>query len=111
MELDNELSSLTSEDFRSWHLNAAGLEVASRKWSEASVLIARNLERLGREGRVAPGYLERCRKLFEKGPDAMREGFLTLTEEGQVLRSIHPFAGLLKPEEREEILQRTRKRP
>lgn len=102
-------SGLTYEDYRSWHLNSAALDNACRDWTDASKIIAHNLDRLERERRLAPTYLARCRELFEKGPEDMRSAFLALTEEGQVLRSIHPFAGLLGPDERAKILERTSK--
>lgn len=104
-----DLSTLTPEDKRSWRLNEAALAHASRDWPSASKIIARNLDRLEREQRAAPAYIARCRDLFAQGPDEMREAFLALTDEGQVLRSIHPFAGLLPQREREMILRQTRK--
>lgn len=101
---------LSFVDTRSWHLNEAALARAACDWPAASKVIARNLDRLEQEKRAAPAYLARCRELFEMGPEAMQDAFLALTEEAQVLRSIHPFAGLLNEEERAAILKRTQRR-
>lgn len=103
-----DLSTLTPEDNRSWHLNRAALDHACRDWPSASIIIENNLQRLERKQLVAPAYIVRCRELFEQGPEQMREAFLALTDEGQLLRSIHPFAGLLETSERQEVLERTR---
>lgn len=104
------LHSLSPEDLRSWRLNEAALAHACRDWGRVAPIIRRNLDRLRRERRIAPGYLDRCAELFLRGPETMRAAFLDLTHEGQVLRSIHPFAGLLTPAERNAILRETRRK-
>ncbi len=103
-----ELSTLSIEDRRSWHLNATAIEHACSDWATAYPVIIRNLDRMEREKRVARAYVSRCRHLMQQGPEAVREAFLALSEEGQVLRSIHPWAGLLPNAERLEILRKTR---
>lgn len=105
-----DLSSLAYEDKRSWHLNEAALDHACRDWGAAAEVIKHNLDAMGEHHRIAPRYLQRCYDLLAQGPVEMRTAFLGLTDEGQVLRSIHPFAGLLPERERREILQHT-KRP
>lgn len=101
-------SNLIPEDIRSWHLNEAALHQACCDWQAASKIIRRNLERMSRKKLVAPRYILRCRELLEAGPEQMTAAFLAITDEGQLLRSIHPFAGLLTATERQAILDRTR---
>lgn len=104
-----DLTTLTYEDNRSWHLNEAALRHACQDWTAASKVIQHNLEVMGEQHRIAPHYLDRCYELLAKGPVEMRTAFLSVTDEGQVLRSIHPFAGLIPAQERLEILDRTKK--
>lgn len=104
-----ELNALSLEDRRSWHLNAAAIAHACADWTSAHPVVMRNLDRMDRERRVAPAYVSRCRDLMQQGPQAVREAFLAISEEGQVLRSIHPWAGLLPNAERLAILRNTRR--
>ena len=64
---------------------------------------------MDREARVSPAYVSRCRDLMRQGPEAMKRVFLAITDEGQVLRSIHPWVGLLPNDERLAILRATRR--
>lgn len=105
------LDDLSHEDKRSWRLNEAALAHACQNWERAAPIIARNIERLEQERRIAPGYIARCKELFAAGPQVMRNAFLDLTDEGQALRSVHPFAGLLLRDERNRILRETRPDP
>lgn len=104
-----DLDGLTQEDRRSWHLNAASIAHACGDWPRARRILVRNLDRMDREHRVAPAYVAKIRSLMEQGPEVMKERFLALTDEGQMLRSIHPWAGLLPNAERLEILRATKR--
>ena len=104
-----DLSTLTPEDRRSWRLNEASIRHAMADWPSARRLVTANLDRMARNERVAPAYITRCRGLLEQGPEAMKAAFLALTDEGQVLRSVHPWAGLLPDAERMAILRATRR--
>ena len=64
---------------------------------------------MDRERRVAPAYVSRCRDLVKQGPVAMKAAFLEVSDEGQALRSVHPWAGLLPNAERLAILRETRR--
>lgn len=103
------LRSLTPEDIRSWHLNAAAIRHACADWNQATIIVSRNLDRMELEKRVAPVYVARCRELMQQGPNAVKAAFLALTDEGQLLRSIHPWAGLLPNAERLAVLHATRR--
>lgn len=74
-----------------------------------SQVIKANPGRLSREERTALRFLARCRELLEAGPKEMLSAFFALTEEGQMLSSVHPFAGLPDAKVREEIHERTRR--
>lgn len=104
------IEELSHEDKRSWHLNAAAIEHACADWPKAVTILTRNLDRMERDRLVAPNYISRCRDLMRRGPETMKSAFLEFTHEGQLLRSIHPWAGLLPNKERLSILRAT-KRP
>lgn len=104
-----DLSSLSPEDRRSWHLNAAAIAHARADWSRAKAVITLNLDRMERRQTVSPTYIARCRELVSLDIDEMAAVFLALTDEGQVLRSVHPWAGLLPNDERLKILAATRR--
>lgn len=106
-DVGRSLSDLTYEDLRSWHLNAAALSKAAADWDRAAELIRSNLDRMEQAGTTSAVYIERLRELLSQGQDTMRAVFLSLTDEGQVLRSVHPFAGLLSQAERLEIIRQT----
>lgn len=107
VEFPQNVVDLAREDRRSWLLNAAALRKAEADWPRAVVLIESNLIRMEAAGWTSPLYIERCRVLLAEGIESMRSVFLALTDEGQVLRSVHPFAGLLTHEERIEIIKMT----
>lgn len=102
---------LSHEDLRSWHLNRAALANARTNWAEATFCIERNLTRMREAGCTSPFYIDRCMALMMEGFEAMQDAFLALTDEGQVLRSVHPFGGLLSQDERLEIIRRTSRHP
>jgi len=104
-----DLNALSLEDRRSWQLNAAAIKHACADWPTAKIIVAQNLDRMDLGRRVAPGYVSRCRDLLRLGPEAMKAAFLALDDDGQVLRSIHPWAGLLPNAERLAILRATRR--
>ena len=104
-----DLSDLSHEDRRSWHLNAAAIGHACADWPAAEIVVTRNLDRMDRDERVTPAYVARCRSLLGQGSEAMKNAFLAITDEGQLLRSIHPWAGLLPNSERIAILRATRR--
>jgi hypothetical protein len=106
-----DLNALSPEDRRSWQLNAAAIAHACSSWSTAKIVVTRNLDRMDREKRVGPAYLARCRDLVQQGPEVMKAAFLDVSDEGQLLRSIHPWAGLLPNTERFAILRETRRQP
>lgn len=102
-----DLKNLIPEDRRSWRLNAAAIAHARADWPKAKAVINLNLDRMEQRQTVSPAYIARCRGLVALGIDEAAAAFLALTEEGQVLRSVHPWAGLLPNDERLKILAET----
>ena len=74
-------------------------------------LMRTGLENIGRWTRQNNGYLPQChaewKKLIETHPwERLREILLEESDEGQRLRSSHPFTGILSQDERDAIYAR-----
>ena len=78
---------------------------------ENPALVCVGLENIERWTRQKGGYLPRChtewKQLIEQHPwERLREMLLEESDEGQRLRSSHPFRGLVTDEERAKIYPR-----
>jgi hypothetical protein len=96
------------EDRRSLALTRAALARLRQSWPSGVPLVRANIETMRRAGSCAPAYLHRWETLLAAGPRALEETLLADTEEAQLLRSVHPLAGLLSPRERWAVLERER---
>jgi hypothetical protein len=91
-------------DRRSWLLHR---EVAKRLRSDASLLDrARDrVEEWAKGGAVHPHYVEAWRRVLEQGLEAVVSVLEDRGEQGQALRQASPFAFVLRPAERWQILR------
>jgi hypothetical protein len=74
-------------------------------WDRHVPTIRRNLATMRRAGSCSALYLDRWEQLLAAGPETLCEVVLADTDEGQVLRSVHPLAGILAPHERWRVLE------
>ncbi len=94
------------EDNQSFLLTQAALNQAAKAWPEARILMARNIATMRRAESCSEKYLRRWEQLIDQGLDPLREVVLAETDEGQVLCSASPLAGLLSDEQRLGIIRR-----
>jgi hypothetical protein len=95
---------MTREDRRSLTLAEAALARLAGDWSRYAPVVAENIATMRRAGSCAETYLRRWEALMAAGPEALRATLLADSDEAQVLRSVHPLAGLLSPRERWDLL-------
>lgn len=93
------------EDRRSLALTRAALDRLCRAWPADVALVRANIATMRRAGSCAPAYLRRWERLLDAGPQALQDILLADTDEAQLLRSVHPLAGLLSPRERWALLE------
>ena len=93
------------EDRRSLALTRVALDRLCRTWPADVALVRANIATMRRAGSCAPTYLRRWERLLDAGPQALRDILLADTDEAQLLRSVHPLAGLLSPRERWAVLE------
>lgn len=82
-------------------------EVARRLRADATLAdTARaRVEAWARDGRAQAAYVEAWRSLFEAGLPAVLEALEDPSERGQALRQVSPFAFVLRPRERWQLLR------
>jgi predicted nucleic acid-binding protein len=97
---------MSKEDLRSLALTRAAVERLVGEWSRHVPLVRRNIAVMRRAGSCAERYLARWEALLAAGPEALAATALADSGEAQVLRSVHPFAGILSPRERWAVLAR-----
>lgn len=100
--------SLSAEDRRSWQLNAAALAIAVADWERWVPKLRANLATMRQANPPARVYLDRIEALIGEGPISFRDAMLAVTDEGQVLRSCSPLAGIMPDAERQRVLRATR---
>ena len=86
---------------------AAATAVRVREqWDEARSMALEQLDSLEVNGRGASNarWVERWRRAVEHGPDAVSRVLLRSGEDGDDLRQVAPFAGLLSDDERRLVL-------
>jgi hypothetical protein len=98
-------AAMTPEDLKSFRINLAGLQSARKNWPAALVVIRKNLATMRAAESCSERYLDRWEELLAGGPDQVAEIILAQTSEGQVLRSLCPFAGLIDEDERRRIVK------
>ena len=89
-------------------LTHAAIQRLLADWPCCAPLLLRNIATMRRAGSCAEEYLARWEGLVRAGPDALAAAALAGTDEAQVLRSVHPFSGLLTPAERWAVLAQAR---
>jgi hypothetical protein len=94
------------EDNQSFALTQAALIQAAKAWPEARIVMEKNIATMRRAESCSEKYLKRWEQLIDEGLDRLREVILAETDEGQVLCSAAPLAGLLSDEERLSIIHR-----
>ena len=95
---------MTAEDRRSLALTEAALARLVGAWAVHAPTVLQNIATMRSAGSCAEPYLRRWEELIERGPDALAAVVLAHSDEAQVLRSVHPLAGLLSPRERWAVL-------
>jgi len=101
---DTAPSVMTREDSRSLALSRAAVQRLSADWDRWVPMVRRNLDLMRARSTCSRVYLDRWEDLLARGPEEVAAVVLAPTDEGQVLRSIHPFAGILHPRERWALL-------
>ena len=99
---------MRAEDRRSLDLTRAALARLRESWPSGVPCVLANIATMRRAGSCSPAYLRRWEALLAAGPAALDDALLADTDEAQLLRSIHPLAGLLSPRERWAVLDRVR---
>jgi hypothetical protein len=99
---------LRAEDRRSLALTRAALARLCQSWPSGVAQVRANIATMRRAGSCSPTYLRRWEALLAAGPRALADALLADTDEAQVLRSVHPLAGLLSPCERWAVLDQVR---
>jgi predicted nucleic acid-binding protein len=97
-------AAMSKEDLRSLALTRAAVERLVGEWPRHVALVRQNIAVMRRAGSCAERYLARWEALLTAGPEALAATILADSDEAQVLRSVHPFAGILSPRERWAVL-------
>jgi hypothetical protein len=95
------------EDVRSLALTRAALERLVGDWPRLLPFVQGNIATMRRAESCSERYLSAWEELLNAGPEMLCSVILASTDEAQVLRSIHPLAGLLSPAERTDIIRAT----
>lgn len=104
--LRKRLGRLTREEVRSLWLNRA---VAARVARDPGGVLMRAQENLDRFKRIHEGtstsvWLERWRRVLDRGPEAVMQALTSTAPEAVELRQNSPFAGVLPEDERRAVL-------
>jgi hypothetical protein len=97
-------SATSKGDLRSLALSRAAVERLVGDWPGHVPLVRRDIAAMRAAGSCAELYLARWEALLVAGPETLAATILAGSDEAQVLRSVHPFAGILSPRERWAIL-------
>jgi hypothetical protein len=96
---------MNREDTQSLELTKAALRHAAERWPEAKQLMLRNIATIRSAESCSERYIERWEELIQGRFAELCAVVLADTDEGQVLRSASPLAGLIPEEERLEIIR------
>ena len=95
---------MSKEDLRSLALTRAAVERLVGEWPRHVPLVQRNIAVMRHAESCAERYLTAWEALLAASPDVLASSVLADSDEAQVLRSVHPLAGVLTPRERWAIL-------